>query len=176
MNHAQQAPLDSASGSVGRHKRGAGDIGKPTTLSLIKSAGSGRSDGCVLARCPRCRTYRYRVHSTEDKIAKMEAKLRQMEQVSTGPSLVGHPSLPQKPIGAALAVATSSSGGNRPHASRTVHPLPALPLTQPVAPPNQPRPAIPLPVKPVFTTTTPSVHKKAAAPLVGVKIKRHKDT
>lgn len=114
---------------------------------------------------------------TEDKIAKMEAKLRQMEQTSAPPSLVGHPSLPRKPIGAALAVATSSNEiSARPAPSRTVHPLPALPLTQTSAPPTVPRPPISLPIKPTFSSSTTSqTHKKATTPLAGVKMKKHKD-
>ncbi|EED82701.1 predicted protein, partial [Postia placenta Mad-698-R] len=63
ITHAHQAPLDHA-GFGSRPRRVVNDAGKPTTLSLLKSASSGRAE------------------ATQAKIAKMEAKLRQMEQVS----------------------------------------------------------------------------------------------
>ena len=47
VTYAQQAPLDQASLTLGRHRRALGDAGKPTTLSLLKSVGSGRSDAQV---------------------------------------------------------------------------------------------------------------------------------
>ncbi|KIM76872.1 hypothetical protein PILCRDRAFT_633045 [Piloderma croceum F 1598] len=117
---------------MGRHKRGMlMDSGKPTTLSLLKS---GRGDGCVscfllrssngmLIRSSSCVilyyiTYIQRTNSPnpKDKIALMEAKLRQMESSSSIPSSSAsastststttpsaHPSLPPKPPTQALS-------------------------------------------------------------------------
>jgi len=65
VTYAHQAPLDQG-GSFGGSKarKGVSEAGRPTALSLLKSTGggSGRSDG------------------TKNKIAMMEAKLRQMER------------------------------------------------------------------------------------------------
>ncbi|KIY52203.1 RNA-binding domain-containing protein, partial [Fistulina hepatica ATCC 64428] len=63
VTHAQQAPMD-AFGSTPQHKsrRIMADSGRPTTLSILKSASGGRKN------------------ETKDKIAMMEAKLHQMEQ------------------------------------------------------------------------------------------------
>ncbi|KAI0338398.1 RNA-binding domain-containing protein, partial [Trametopsis cervina] len=64
VTYAQQAPLDQAGASSTKPRRLYNDAGKPTTLSMLKSV-EGR-----------------RVAGTDDKIAKMEAKLRQLEQTS----------------------------------------------------------------------------------------------
>ncbi|KAI0360790.1 hypothetical protein OH77DRAFT_1367008, partial [Trametes cingulata] len=66
VTYANQAPLEAAGvGAFGaKSRRPVSDSGKPTTLSLLKSAGTGRSD------------------ATDAKIAKMEAKLRQLESSS----------------------------------------------------------------------------------------------
>ncbi|CCM01052.1 uncharacterized protein FIBRA_03100 [Fibroporia radiculosa] len=116
VTHAHQAPLDSGSayGSGARYKRSVTEAGKPTTLSMLKSASAGRSD------------------ATEAKIAKMEAKLRQMEQSSSGiPATRLHPSLPAKPPPTTLLPSherpSSSSASRQP---RKNQPLPSLPLQQ----------------------------------------------
>ncbi|EJD07751.1 RNA-binding domain-containing protein [Fomitiporia mediterranea MF3/22] len=79
VTYANQAPAyeSSSIGGSGKHRRT--EIQRPTTLSLIKSGS--------------------RPGKTEDKIAAMEAKLRQMEKISSpAPStLPSHPSLPLKP-------------------------------------------------------------------------------
>ncbi|KAI0365997.1 RNA-binding domain-containing protein, partial [Pilatotrama ljubarskyi] len=90
VTYANQAPLEAAgAGGLGaKSRRPVSDVGKPTTLSLLKSAGTGRSD------------------ATDAKIARMEAKLRQLESSSAAEassaatSLPGHPSLPPKPVAA----------------------------------------------------------------------------
>ncbi|KAI0816856.1 hypothetical protein BC628DRAFT_1299521, partial [Trametes gibbosa] len=63
VTYANQAPIDAAGmqGLGTRSRRPVSDVGKPTTLSMLKSAGAGRSD------------------ATDAKIARMEAKLRQLE-------------------------------------------------------------------------------------------------
>ncbi|KAI0708098.1 hypothetical protein C8T65DRAFT_650572 [Cerioporus squamosus] len=125
VTYANQAPLDSASGASGlgsKNRRAMSEVGKPTTLSLLKSAGTGRSN-----------------NATDAKIARMEAKLRQLEGASTTSalgSLPGHPSLPPKPVAAAAAAAATfsprhththaASGGARER-SRAA-PLPSLPI------------------------------------------------
>ncbi|PFH51646.1 hypothetical protein AMATHDRAFT_133115, partial [Amanita thiersii Skay4041] len=66
VTYAHQAPLDQAysgnTSGVMRHKKGIAESGRPTTLSLIKSGVNDRHHA-----------------RTEDKIAMMEAKLRQLE-------------------------------------------------------------------------------------------------
>ncbi|KAI1798313.1 hypothetical protein LXA43DRAFT_979776 [Ganoderma leucocontextum] len=151
VTYANQAPLDSASGLSGvgaKYRRAISDVGKPTTLSLLKSAGTGRSD------------------ATDSKIARMEAKLRQLEGASSPPtsgvgsgtrvstsaastfsSLPAHPSLPPKPIAAtaaldtaarqapttssAMAMASRAPGGAREKSRSVARPLPSLPIVPP---------------------------------------------
>ncbi|KAM5531147.1 hypothetical protein V8D89_015168 [Ganoderma adspersum] len=152
VTYANQAPFDPTSGLSGagmKNRRAMSDVGKPTTLSLLKGAGTGRSD------------------ATGTKIARMEAKLRQLEDASsalasgsgtgastsaasTNSSLPAHPSLPSKPIAATAALdaaarqapttssamaATSRSrapgGGARGMSRRAAHPLPSLPIVPP---------------------------------------------
>ncbi|KAF8979700.1 hypothetical protein BDQ17DRAFT_1167423, partial [Cyathus striatus] len=66
VTYAQQAPLEHGGmGMTGsKHKKGVIESGRPTTLSLLKTGMGNRHDG------------------TQDKIAKMEAKLRQMERTN----------------------------------------------------------------------------------------------
>ncbi|KAH9913838.1 uncharacterized protein B0H18DRAFT_832219, partial [Fomitopsis serialis] len=64
ITHAHQAPLDQGGQFGARPRRIMNDAGKPTTLSLLKSASTGRSD------------------LTDAKIARMEAKLRELEKSS----------------------------------------------------------------------------------------------
>ncbi|KAJ3534818.1 hypothetical protein NM688_g7075 [Phlebia brevispora] len=158
VTYAHQAPLDQASITTGRHRRAISEIGKPTTLSLLKSAAAGRSDG------------------TDDKIAKMEAKLRQLEGSS---SMVGHPSLPPKPVTFGFNGPPDSGGlsgtRNRHSQGRNSIPLPSLPLPAPQHPlperPTQAQAASPLPHHP-----PPPVPRKGTPSLLGVKIKKHKET
>ena len=109
--------------------------------------------------------------STEDKIAKMEAKLRQLEQPPS--SLVGHPSLPPKPVVLPSSFDAPSTGGATAQHRRNATPLPALPL----APPSQRHP---LPQRPAEAASAP-LHvpprppRKATPSLLGVKFKKHKD-
>ncbi|KXN88683.1 putative RNA-binding protein 18 [Leucoagaricus sp. SymC.cos] len=82
VTYAHHVPPDSVGGSGGKSRRVMMEISRPTTLSLLKSGSTSRPLG------------------TAAKIAKMEAKLRQLESSSTGtppnvPPL--HPSLPPKP-------------------------------------------------------------------------------
>ncbi|PCH38878.1 hypothetical protein WOLCODRAFT_134643 [Wolfiporia cocos MD-104 SS10] len=154
ITHAHQAPLDYA-GQSGRARRGITEAGKPTTLSLLKSATAGRSD------------------ATEAKIAKMEAKLRQMEQSSSAvpaPSL--HPSLPAKPAFSPYTPpppATSTSSAQRQSLpSRYRPPLPSLPLQKPA------KAAVP-PIAPsAISSPRPDAPKKSSA-LAGVRIMKKKD-
>lgn len=52
VTYAHQAPLDQggsgSSFSGSKVRKGVNEAGRPTALSLMKSAGNGRSDGCVL--------------------------------------------------------------------------------------------------------------------------------
>ncbi|KAH9919451.1 uncharacterized protein BXZ73DRAFT_80325 [Epithele typhae] len=103
VTYANQAPLDSAAGlGLGaRNRRMVSEVGKPTTLSLLKSANAGRSSD-----------------ATGTKIARMEAKLRQLEHTdapaassssSSSTRKPAHPSLPAKPLGASAAAASAAA-------------------------------------------------------------------
>ncbi|RDX41635.1 RNA-binding domain-containing protein [Lentinus brumalis] len=164
VTYANQAPLDSASGALGagsKNRRAMSEVGKPTTLSLLKSAGTGRSN-----------------NATDAKIARMEAKLRQLEGASTVSAvggLPGHPSLPPKPVAAAAAAATTSSPRRTPtHApsggarerSRAA-PLPSLPIIPSTThPPTKVEKGLPL----VSSASAPArpLAKKSALP--GIRI------
>ncbi|KAH8096765.1 hypothetical protein BXZ70DRAFT_944389 [Cristinia sonorae] len=122
VTYAHQAPTtDDTVGGKGRKMYS--DPGRPTTLSLLKSSSAGRSNG------------------TEDKIAKMEAKLRQMEQadaLAASSSSSRPSSLPAKPSQAvtrAAAIASSSSSSSQSHSrsktGKSGPPLPSLPLKPP---------------------------------------------
>ena len=114
---------------------------------------------------------------TGDKIAKMEAKLRQLEQPAS--TLVPHPSLPPKPIvlppNVEVDAGTSSSGPAKPRAqhARNATPLPSLPLTQARHPlPERPTSSAP---SPVSLHHLPRPPKKVVPVMLGVKIKKHKE-
>jgi len=164
VTYAHQAPLDEAGAHSARYRRTPNEAAKPTTLSLMKSAASGRAD------------------ATDAKIARMEAKLRQLEQsTSAVPSSSSslHPSLPQKPLfaGAPPQPSRNSSSSNRPSStfsnrpsstrvmgSSQMKPLSALPLSS-----SSPRPSLPAPASPI-----PAVQATKKTPLPGVRIVKKK--
>ncbi|TFK47336.1 RNA-binding domain-containing protein [Heliocybe sulcata] len=105
VTYATQAPLNDPASSSSKYRKGALEANRPTTLSLLKtSVTSSRND-------------------TNDKIAKLEAKLRQMERQdanSSGVASSSSLSLPMKPSPAvtvpafaAQAYSTSSSMSDR---------------------------------------------------------------
>ncbi|KZT03649.1 RNA-binding domain-containing protein [Laetiporus sulphureus 93-53] len=159
ITYAHQAPQDQT-GAGSRYKRMQSEASKPTTLSLLKSASTGRQE------------------ATGTKIAKMEAKLRQMEQSSSGSSSRLHPSLPSKPTMASIVASTMDvpPAGARQSlpsmsARKRIHQtLPSLPM---------PNPTKSTPSTPLFPSaaTPPRVEpaKKAATPLTGVRIVKKKD-
>ncbi|TFY67947.1 hypothetical protein EVG20_g3743 [Dentipellis fragilis] len=75
VTHAHQAPLDAA-GSTSTYRRSVNEAGRPTALSLLKSGMKTR---------------------TKDKIAIMEAKLRQIEQDKARESRSSSPTRPSCP-------------------------------------------------------------------------------
>ncbi|EDQ99801.1 uncharacterized protein LACBIDRAFT_315152 [Laccaria bicolor S238N-H82] len=124
VTFAHQAPLDQygngvASGS--KHKKSMMETGRPTTLSMLKTGPATRHEG-----------------KTQDKIAMMEAKLRQMESTNPKPTsteaeidgldraststLPYHPSLPLKPP------PSLPNPLPKPPRPRIQAPLPALPM------------------------------------------------
>ncbi|KAK2467933.1 hypothetical protein APHAL10511_000228 [Amanita phalloides] len=122
VTYAHQAPLeqDVSSASL-RHRKTVTEAGRPTTLSLIKSGLNNR-----------------RHARTEDKIALMEAKLRQLgssgptsgASMATPPLL--HPSLPAKPA-LPLGQMTRSVSHERPKGHSST-PLPSSLQTPPQTP------------------------------------------
>ncbi|CAK5269351.1 unnamed protein product [Mycena citricolor] len=113
VTFAQQAPLDPATG-LPKARRSMAEAGRPTTLSMIKSGAGSRHGG------------------THDKIAMMEAKLRQMERAEESESLVHHPSLPLKPLPSDLPVNPGlHSTDNAARQRQTQSPLPMPPKVPP---------------------------------------------
>jgi hypothetical protein len=115
VTYAHQAPLDQggvgSSFGGGKVRKGVNEAGRPTALSLLKSTGggSGRSDGYMffyllfqVANGCICRT--------KNKIAMMEAKLRQMERTPSTASTLKNAVTPaaSKTV-SRLAPAVSSS-------------------------------------------------------------------
>ncbi|KAI0777574.1 RNA-binding domain-containing protein [Trametes elegans] len=175
VTYANQAPLDAAGaqGLGAKSRRPMSDVGKPTTLSLLKSAGTGRSD------------------ATDAKIARMEAKLRQLESTAGGPggagtSLPGHPSLPAKPVAAIAAAAATnppplrhaptSTAPQRP-ASRSKGRASALPIL-PIKPLPQSAHNPPAKTFGGASTSTPSPPNRAPSSrksaLTGVRMMKRK--
>ena len=112
-------------------KRPMNDAGRPTTLSMIKSGMGvpqrrGTDNGCE-ASCVHP-PYTDLERRMQNKIALMEAKLRQME--AEDPNAVAppplHPSLPAKPPASSRSLITSAQSAPRAHPKRT--PLPSLPI------------------------------------------------
>ncbi|KAG6816977.1 hypothetical protein H0H87_001292 [Tephrocybe sp. NHM501043] len=154
VTFAHQAPPEHGGSAYGARRRGMMEVGRPTTLSMLKS-GTG-----------------YRNDRTQNKIAMMEAKLKQME--STNPK-------------SALALTSGSTPATTPlhHASLPLKPPPSLP--QSLAS-KYPKPKIPLPALPLLPPTklqlqprgdahptTVSVSKPTKTKLIGVKIGKPKE-
>ncbi|KAF7299264.1 Single-stranded nucleic acid binding protein [Mycena indigotica] len=100
VTFAQYAPVDS-----GKPRKVMAESGRPTTLSMIK-----RSTG-----------------RTEDKIAMMEAKLRQMAKEESTTGLLPHASLPPKPLPSDIPM------GDPQPTRRQSTALPSLPLSNAAA-------------------------------------------
>ncbi|KAH9832015.1 RNA-binding domain-containing protein [Rhodofomes roseus] len=156
ITHAHQAPLDQGGHSGARPRRTMNDAGKPTTLSMLKGASTGRAN------------------MTEAKIARMEAKLRELEQsAAESPAskskLPVHPSLPPKPVAASAAAARPPSPSRRQSVlpRKPQHHLPSLPMAKPTPSPT------------TFSSGT-SIGRhmdlpKKNTPLAGVRIVKKKD-
>ncbi|KDR70273.1 hypothetical protein GALMADRAFT_76553 [Galerina marginata CBS 339.88] len=188
VTFAHQAPLDQY-GGVGssslKNRKTVMDTGRPTTLSMLKTGMSNRNEGTV------------------DKIAQMEAKLRQMERTNPRPkptnpsgdiemdspspsgsatpptsSLPYHPSLPSKPPPALPAHMTVQlpPKSNTPPTTRPKVPLPSLPML----PPSNGLDLLGKPLQKL--TSTPGTSATSSQPrpaksskLIGVKIKSKKE-
>lgn len=156
VTYAQQAPLDQDAGYDKRRRAAAAaEVNKPTTLSLLKSHGSGmRSSG------------------TANKIALMEAKLKELEGVplaSSSSTLPAHPSLPRKPP-PTVPQATQPAPNTGAKASPPTIPRPSGP---------NPAPSLPkiVPVRPPTPQFRPTASATQAAPkkpskLAGVRINK----
>ncbi|KAF9007670.1 hypothetical protein BDZ89DRAFT_965613, partial [Hymenopellis radicata] len=143
VTYAAQAPDYSSNGGVVRRKT-LMESGRPTALSMLKEKGAKRDK--------------------QDKIALMEAKLRQMEATSlpTEPKAMSS-SLPSKPEPSVQATGLQRKPIKRPSSS-----LPRLPPKPSVV--DLPKPQVALPPK-------PKIPEKKKPLLAGVKIvKRKPDT
>jgi len=151
VTYAHQAPMDQdLSGSTAlKHRK----TGRQTTLSLIKS-------GAIDRRHTR----------TDEKIALMEAKLRQLEgdtaSSSTSTSAPAHPSLPAKPL-PSLENPMASVSVRSTERRKSQSPLPLLPIK--AAGPN------PQPQQTSGFSPTPAVQTRAKPKLAGVKIVKQKE-
>jgi len=160
VTYAHQAPLDQeSSGSTSlRHRKTVTEAGRPTTLSLIKAGVNDR-------RHPR----------TEDKIALMEAKLRQLgggsssseASTSIAAPVPLHPSLPAKPPPLIREARGSPIGPMRRQERSKIHspaPLPSLPIIPLSQTPQQSGPLV-----------SSSSSARSRPKLAGVKLLRQKD-
>ncbi|KAG6868102.1 hypothetical protein C0993_007512 [Termitomyces sp. T159_Od127] len=161
VTFAHQAPPEHGGSMHGVKRRSMMEVGRPTTLSLLKTGAGNRNDG------------------TKDKIAMMEAKLRQLENshpkpiltldvceststAVTAPSL-HHPSLPPKPP---PPLPEASSSQLRAVAKPKTH-LPSLPLLPPVK--------FRLQSQTETQSTTPAPARTSKPKLIGVKIGKPKE-
>ncbi|KAI0067397.1 RNA-binding domain-containing protein [Artomyces pyxidatus] len=137
VTFAHQAPLDQAGSSI--HRRSVNEAGRPTALSMLKSV-NGKD-------------------RTKDKIAQMEAKLRQLEQSpesSTRPyphTPISHP--PTSPSRRSLQPTTHPSLPSRP----VTTPAPSPALAQPQPPAVRPRANAPS-----SSSASPFLHESPVAP------------
>jgi len=166
VTFAHQAPIDQVgSGSLGGAKRkGMMDVGRPTALSMLKTGLGGRND------------------ATRNKIARMEAKLRQMEDsnpkpllsestpTATSSTLPHHTSLPTKPPPPNLAAGLLNLQPHPRSGSKPKSPLPSLPIL----PQSKTQSTSQSFVKEGKSSTTPSRQPKSAK-FVGVKIHKPKE-
>ncbi|KAF4609925.1 hypothetical protein D9613_010586 [Agrocybe pediades] len=142
VTFAQQAPLDQHGGVI-KHRKVMTDAARPTALSMIKTGITSRHEG-----------------KTQDKIAILEAKLRQMES-----------SKPQAKSDLPPDGGTSSSSSNSTlpyHPSLPMKPPPQLPShLLPKSPPSQPTPASKstLPSLPIGVPNPANTTSSKAAPL-----------
>ncbi|KAG6842114.1 hypothetical protein C0991_002768 [Blastosporella zonata] len=149
VTFAQQAPPEHGGSAYGAKRRGMMETGRPTTLSLLKSGAGTRNDG------------------TRDKIAMMEAKLKQMERTNPKPASTStptttpleHASLPPKPP----PLLPDSLVNKARTATKPKTPLPALPLLTPAK------------TKLQFQAPVTAPAKATKAKLVGVKIGKSKE-
>ncbi|GLB41074.1 putative RNA recognition motif containing protein [Lyophyllum shimeji] len=170
VTHAHQAPVEAGgAGASGVKRKSMMETGRPTTLSLLKTGAGTRHN------------------ETRDKIAMMEAKLRQMESTNPKPALIPGSSTSVRPDEASTP--PPPTAGTLPHhASLPPKPPPPLPesllaLGQPK--PKTTKPKTPLPSLPILppsqsqsqsrlSLTTESAPAKSAktTKLIGVKIKK----
>jgi len=150
VTYAHHALMDSAGGTGGKGRRAMMEVGRPTTLSLLKSRSVSRPIG------------------TAAKIAKMEAKLRQLERQPDTPSNPTplHPSLPPKP-----QTSTSDPQAN-PNTRRTMKTKASSASKPDIPPPSLLKFASsPLASAPFVSSISSSKPSKPKPKLLGVKIR-----
>jgi len=101
VTYAQQAPLESMHPSMvsGKTRKAVSDAGRPTALSLLKTGEStaGKSDGCAIVLILFDVWTQAIPHSTKNKIALMEAKLKQMARTPASSSQGHRPPSSRQP-------------------------------------------------------------------------------
>lgn len=162
MTYANQAPVyPSGPSSASGYRRNLNEAGRPTALSLLKSAG-GREGGAT---------------RTKDKIALMEAKLRQLEQPARPPPPPRSHALPPRPPAHQPHTNShpSSAGRNRPSSSSTPlsRSIPPRPSSSALKPPVSTKPS-PLQTGDLDLAFGRSAVKATGTALKGVKIVRRK--
>ncbi|RDB26809.1 putative RNA-binding protein 18 [Hypsizygus marmoreus] len=165
VTFAHQAPIELMGSGQTVKRKSMMEVGRPTTLSMLKTGMGARHDG------------------TRDKIAMMEAKLRQMESTNPKPA--------PKPTSSESSPQPSSSFSMPYHPSSLPHkPPPSVPeglrLPQQSTTRSAPKPKTPLPSLPIAPpsrstlsdskpgTVTAPVRQAKTSKLTGVKIGKPK--
>ena len=182
MTYANQAPVyPSGPSSASGYRRNLNEAGRPTALSLLKSAG-GREGyvptTAVLSQCWILNTDSFSgATRTKDKIALMEAKLRQLEQPARPPPPPRSHALPPRPPAHQPHTNShpSSAGRNRPSSSSTPlsSSIPPRPSSSALKPPVSTKPS-PLQTGDLDLAFGRSAVKATGTALKGVKIVRRK--
>ncbi|KAG5652316.1 hypothetical protein H0H81_005428 [Sphagnurus paluster] len=172
VTFAHQAPVDAGGAAFGAKRKTMMETGRPTTLSLLKSGatGGGRHDG------------------TKNKIAMMEAKLRQMESTNPKPKPTSCSSTSSPSHLISTSQSTTTSKTPLFHASLPAKPPPALPTTINSKPHTHTKPKATLPALPIVPPSNlqgrpvvpleghvSSAARTARTKLTGVKIGKPKD-
>ncbi|KAF8066801.1 hypothetical protein FPV67DRAFT_1496535 [Lyophyllum atratum] len=146
VTFAHQAPVEQMGGGgvYGPKRKSMMETGRPTTLSLLKTGSGTRNDG------------------TRDKIAMMEAKLRQMESTNPKPAPIPGSSTSSRPAAASTSTSTFTTGARPYHASLPLKPPPAMPGTFGQAKPRTTKPKTPLPSLPILPSS--QLHTQTPSP------------
>lgn len=144
------------------------ETGRPTTLSMIKTGMSTRTDGLVSSHFSFVPLVTH-ISRTRDKIAMMEAKLRQMEATKPRPPPSASAAEPDQ------GASTSASTTALYHPSLPLKPPPPIPTHMMTHLHTQPRqhstqkPKTPLPSLPILSSSQPLPQSMSRPPQIDSK-------